>query len=90
MVLETRQIAQPWNNKVKGVVTCQLIIIYTRVRSPTRTRVASTASLAIGIANDFHLSNGRESINRFHACILDAAGLRRPQCPTEVRGKTYV
>ena len=44
MVLETRQIAQPWNNKVKGVVTCQLIIIYTRMRSPTRTRVASTTS----------------------------------------------
>ena len=55
----------------------------------TRTRVASTAS-HIGKANDFQLCNGRESVSRFHARILDAAGLRRPQCPTEVRGKTYV
>lgn len=88
MVLETRQIAQPWNNKVKGVVTSQLIINAHAI-AYTRTRVASTAS-HIGTANDFYLSNGRESISRFHACILDAAGLRRPQCPTEVRGKTYV
>ena len=88
MVLETRQIAQPWNNKVKGVVTSQLIINAHAI-AHTRTRVASTAS-HIGKANDFHLSNGRESISRFHACILDAAGLRRPQCPTEVRSKTYV